>query len=166
MDPMVGQIILFGGNFAPRGWAFCNGQTYDVSAHEALFAILGTTYGGDGMSTFCLPDLRGRVPIHAGQGSGLSPRKLGQTIGAEAVALNVTHLPEDRRWTETGITPPDAAHGTQNTPRIGGRTTGKTDGIAHENIQPSLCLNYIIAVEGHFPLRSQTNRRGLCHFVQ
>lgn len=92
-EPFLGQIIMFGGNFAPRGWALCDGQLLAISSNSALFSILGTTYGGDGRTTFGLPDLRGRVPIHAGTGPGLSPRSLGSRAGAQTVQLSVADLP-------------------------------------------------------------------------
>ncbi|WP_340819596.1 tail fiber protein [Methanolobus sp. WCC4] len=92
-DPLLGEITLFAGNFAPRGWAFCNGQLLPINQNQALFSILGTTYGGDGRTTFALPDLRGRAPVHAGNGPGLSPVVLGQKGGAETVALNVNQMP-------------------------------------------------------------------------
>ncbi len=93
MEPFIGEIIMFGGNFAPRSWAFCNGQLLAISQNTALFSILGTTYGGDGRTTFALPDLRGRSAIHAGRGPGLSTMKLGQRGGAESVTLNLLNLP-------------------------------------------------------------------------
>ncbi len=86
MEPFIGQIIMFGGNFAPRGWAFCDGQLLPISMYSAMFSILGTTYGGDGETTFALPDLRGRAPIHAGTGPGLTPRPLGSKGGIERVS--------------------------------------------------------------------------------
>jgi microcystin-dependent protein len=87
MDPFIGQIQAFPYNFAPRGWAFCDGQLLAISSNTALFSLLGTTYGGDGRSTFGLPDLRGRVPIHSGKGPGLTSRQLGQRAGAETTTL-------------------------------------------------------------------------------
>lgn len=87
MEPFIGQIIMFGGNFAPRNWAFCDGQLISIQENQALFSILGTTYGGDGRTTFGLPDLRGRVSMHQGTGPGLSPRKLGEKGGGENVQL-------------------------------------------------------------------------------
>lgn len=92
-DPFLGEIIMFGGNFAPRGWAFCDGQLLPISSNSALFSILGTTYGGDGRTTFALPDLRGRAAIHEGSGPGLSSVSLGQRIGSLDATLNVNHLP-------------------------------------------------------------------------
>ena len=93
MDPFIGEIIMFGGNFAPRGWALCNGQLLSISQNSALFSILGTTYGGDGRTTFGLPDLRGRVSMHPGTGPGLSPRSLGQKGGAETETLTTSNMP-------------------------------------------------------------------------
>ncbi|KAB8153508.1 phage tail protein [Kordia sp. TARA_039_SRF] len=93
MDPFIGEIVMFGGNFAPRGWAFCQGQLLAISSHSALFSILGTTYGGDGRTTFALPDLRGRTAIQPGTGPGLSTIKLGQRGGAEYHTLNVLEMP-------------------------------------------------------------------------
>lgn len=93
MDPFLGQIIMFGGNFAPRGWALCQGQLLAISQNSALFSILGTTYGGDGRTTFALPDLRGRMPISEGTGPGLSTRKLGQRGGEERTTLNLLQIP-------------------------------------------------------------------------
>ena len=93
MDPFLGEIIMFGGNFAPRGWAFCDVQLLPISSNSALFSILGTTYGIDGRTTFGLPDLRGRAAIHEGAGPGLSPVILGQKIGSQNAVLNNSHLP-------------------------------------------------------------------------
>ena len=93
MEPFLGQIVMFGGNFAPRGWAFCDGQLLPIAQNQALFSILGTTYGGDGRTTFGLPDLRGRYAMHAGNGPGLSDRRLGAKGGVENVTLNKTQVP-------------------------------------------------------------------------
>lgn len=93
MEPFIGQIMMFGGNFAPRGWAFCHGQLLPISQNTALFSILGTTYGGDGRTTFALPDLRGRAALSAGNGPGLSDVRLGQKGGAETVTLTVAEMP-------------------------------------------------------------------------
>ena len=93
MEDYIGIIKLFAGNFAPRAWAFCDGQLLSINQNTALFSILGTTYGGDGRTTFGLPDLRGRVPMHAGSGPGLSPRRLGEKGGAENTTLTASNLP-------------------------------------------------------------------------
>lgn len=93
MNPFLAQIVLFAGNFAPRGWAFCDGQLLAISQNSALFSLLGTTYGGDGRTSFALPDLRGRAAVHPGRGPGLSPITLGQRGGQENIQLNITQLP-------------------------------------------------------------------------
>ena len=93
MEPFIGQIIMFGGNFAPRGWALCDGQLLAISSNQALFSILGTTYGGDGRTSFGLPEMRGRVAVHEGTGPGLGPYQLGQRGGFEQVTLNQTQMP-------------------------------------------------------------------------
>ena len=92
-EPFIGEIMLFAGNFAPRNWALCNGQILSIAQNTALFSILGTTYGGNGQTTFALPDLRGRVPIHAGQGPGLTNRTLGENGGEEAHVLTSAEMP-------------------------------------------------------------------------
>lgn len=92
-EPYIGEISWFAGNFAPRGWALCDGQLLPIQQHQALFSILGTTYGGDGRTTFALPDMRGRSPIHAGTGPGLSTRHLGERGGLETTTLTVVNLP-------------------------------------------------------------------------
>lgn len=93
MEQYLGQIVMFGGNFAPRNWAFCDGQILPINSNQALFSILGTTYGGDGRTTFALPDLRGRVPIHAGQGPGLRNRDLGAKGGSEQTIMTLNEMP-------------------------------------------------------------------------
>ena len=92
-QPYIGEIRMFGGNFAPLGWAFCDGQLLAIAQNDALFSLIGTTYGGDGQSTFALPDLRGRIPIHQGQGPLLTPRQIGETGGSETVTLTPAQLP-------------------------------------------------------------------------
>jgi microcystin-dependent protein len=93
MEPFLGQVMLFGGNFAPLGWALCDGQLLPISENEALFSLLGTTYGGDGMTTFALPDLRGRIALHAGTGAGLPPIPLGDKAGEPVVPLSLQQMP-------------------------------------------------------------------------
>ncbi|WP_342077205.1 tail fiber protein [Yoonia sp. SS1-5] len=173
MEPLVGQITMFGGNFAPRGWAFCDGQLLAIAENEALFAILGTTYGGDGRKTFALPDLRGRAPVHAGHGAGLTPRKIGQKFGEEGVALTSAQLPEHSHEMFVSEAAPDpsgdtgdafgraniyvnaADPATAPSVALNSKTIGQTGGSApHDNVQPSLCINYIIALQGTFPSRN------------
>ncbi|TCL10321.1 microcystin-dependent protein [Roseivirga ehrenbergii] len=109
MDPFLGEIVMFAGNFAPRGWAFCDGQLMAISQNTALFSILGTTYGGDGRTTFALPDLRGRAAIHPGTGPGLSNYRLGQRGGVETVTLNQLQIPS-----HSHIAIPSTSGGTAN----------------------------------------------------
>ncbi len=103
MEPLLGQIILFSGNFAPRGWAFCDGQLLPIAQNSALFSILGTVYGGDGRTTFGLPDLRGRAPIGPRNGPGLSDYRLGQKGGVETVTLNQTQIPSHSHTAGTTV---------------------------------------------------------------
>ena len=172
MEPFIGQIVLFGGNFAPRGWATCDGQLLAIASHSALFSILGTTYGGDGRTTFGLPDLRGRSAIHAGHGPGLSQRNLGQRVGEESVTLTTGQMPAHQHNVAC-----QAGQGTLGTPAgnfMAGDRSGADDvysaasdatmnaqviassggNAAHDNMQPSLAVNYIIALDGVFPSRS------------
>ena len=169
MDPLIGTLILFAGNFAPRGWALCDGQLLPISSHSALFSILGTQFGGDGRTTFALPDLRGRVPMHPGNGPGLSPRRIGDKLGEETVTLTTnqiprhshglmasnavsdTNRPADKMMGRAEMYTADKTNLTELDAASGGYTGG---GMAHDNIQPSLCINYIIALEGIFPSRS------------
>lgn len=135
-DPTLGQITMFAGNFAPRGWALCDGQILPISSNEALFSIIGTIYGGDGRTTFALPDLRGRVPVHAGRGTGLTERRLGATGGAELTTRSST----------TSVAGPG---------RSGNVNTGVVVGTgAENNMPPFQAINYIIALQGVFPSRS------------
>ncbi|MCB9537585.1 MAG: phage tail protein [Myxococcales bacterium] len=106
MEGTIGEIRLFAGNFAPRAWAFCNGQLLPIAQNQALFSILGTTYGGDGQTTFALPDLRGRAPIHAGQGPGLTDRRLGVRGGSESLTLTPQQLPSHTHAASATVTPP------------------------------------------------------------
>ncbi|WP_298420521.1 tail fiber protein [uncultured Kordia sp.] len=129
MDPFIGEIVMFGGNFAPRGWALCNGQLLAISQNSALFSILGTTYGGDGRTTFALPDLRGRSAIHPGTGPGLSTIKLGQRGGAEYHTLNVLEMPNHSHSgaTLSGVVQCNDEDGISNEPagkNIGNSTSG------------------------------------------
>ncbi len=173
MEPFIGQIIMFGGNFAPRGWALCDGSLLQVSQNAALFSILGTTYGGDGRTTFGLPDLRGRVPMHAGNGPGLSSRRLGEKGGTEAVTLATSQIPahthsanavqpagnsndaQNNFWADdAGVSSGTYHSGPENTAMNPG-AIGNTGGSgSHTNVQPFLCVNFIIALVGTFPSRS------------
>ncbi|MCZ4318147.1 tail fiber protein [Aequorivita viscosa] len=170
MEPFIGQIVMFGGNFAPRSWAFCDGQLLAIAQNTALFSILGTTYGGDGRTTFALPDLRGRVAMHPGNGPGLSQRRLGESGGAETHVLNITQMPSHNHPVvlnakeEGDIDDPANAYvagdgtnafGATQDVAMAAPTMGNTGGgQAHNNIQPYTCVNYIIALQGIFPSRN------------
>jgi microcystin-dependent protein len=172
-SPFLGQINIFGFNFAPQGWAFCNGQVLPISQNTALFAILGTTYGGNGTSTFALPNLQGAVPLGFGQGTGLSNYSLGQSGGAASVSLNVGQLPSHSHAAEcqTGSgdeSPSNAVWGTggrgkppayaaTSTPTavMNATALSATGGNgAHNNLSPYLALSFCIALQGIFPSRN------------
>ena len=163
---------MFAGNFAPRGWAFCDGQLLAVSQNDALFSLLGTIYGGDGRTTFGLPDLRGRIPIHAGSGPGLSARRLGAKAGAEKETINVTQLPAHTHAMQasndiaTAITSsnhvlanttggdPIYWNSTSNNTLAGAAIANTGGSQPHSNLMPTLCVNFIIALFGIYPSRS------------
>jgi microcystin-dependent protein len=179
-QPFVGQIALFPYTFAPRGWAFCAGQLLPISQNTALFSLLGTFYGGDGKSTFALPDLQGRVPIGAGQGPGLSSYTLGEEAGVENVSLLSSELPGHNHtlFATTDVGATATASGNQlATPQVGSPHTGFTKGnvysstapntslagtalsltgagLPHNNLQPYLVLQYCVALQGIFPARN------------
>jgi microcystin-dependent protein len=166
-DSYLGEIRVFGGSFAPAGWAMCDGSLVSVSANAALFQLLGTTYGGDGTSSFALPDLRGRAPVHMGQGSGLSPRALGERGGAEAVVLQTAHLPAHSHAALADDTVGNQSEPYQGTwaPSALGQFSASSpsasmhpaaitpsgDGFPHENMPPFLVLNFIISLAGAYP---------------
>lgn len=155
-DPFVGEIRMFAGSFAPNGWAFCGGQLMAISQNTALFSLLGTYYGGDGKSTFALPDLRDRVPIHQGQGPGLTQRNLGEQGGSPTVTLSGAELPTHAHPVSTAAATTNQAAG--GVPAAGGHYVGVgTPGNAplpHDNRSPYLGLSFIIALQGVFPPRS------------
>lgn len=178
MDPFIAQIMMFAGNFAPRGWAFCNGQILSIAQNTALFSLIGTTYGGNGQTTFGLPDLRSRFAMHAGQGPGLTFRSLGQTGGTETNTLSLTQMPTHNHGATLHA---ETAAGTTASPtnRMLAIPTGGnliyTDSVPASNIAmhpdsivvgstgagqpvnnmpPFQTVNYIIALVGIFPSRS------------
>lgn len=167
-EPFTGEIRMFAGNFAPRGFALCDGQLLAVSQNDALFSLFGTIYGGDGRTTFGLPDLRGRLPIHLGTGPGLSPRQIGSRGGSETQGLTASELPshshpqqattEDANTTNpSGALPAKAASSTYTSP-AGGQVNMQLSGAAgggqsHVNVQPFLCVNFIVALYGIYPSR-------------
>ncbi len=160
-DPLLGSIKMFAGNFAPRGYAFCDGRLLPIAQNTALFSLLGTTYGGDGRTTFALPDLRGRAPVHAGRGPGLSDQKLGGKGGNENTTLDSSAI---RVETVTVVAVEEDADADKeatkkkNREDLGLKTTEVTrdtlTGRAFSNKPPSLGINFIIATQGIFPSRN------------
>lgn len=165
--PLLGEIKLFSGNFEPPGWLFCDGRLLPISEHTALFEVVGNSYGGNGLTTFGIPDLRGRVPMGHGAGAGLTNRNLGEQPGAETVILDVTQLPSHDhtlRATNSSASqtqPAGNVLATGATPQYLNASTSVvmgTDAIGssgsnapHANIQPSSVLSFIIAVAGRSP---------------
>ena len=166
-NPYVGEIRLFAGNFAPQGWMFCDGTVLAIAENTTLFNLIGTTYGGDGQTTFALPDLRSRVPIHMGQGAGLSNHALGQNGGTETVTLTVAQIPAHAH-----VPNANSNHGTTTTPTGNvwagsadfsqyaagstGNMAGGAIGLAgssqpHDNMLPYLSINFIISLFGIYP---------------
>ena len=166
MDPFIGTVMMFGGNFAPRGWALCEGQLLAISSHSALFSILGTIYGGDGRTTFALPDLRGRAPIQAGSGPGLSSRNLGAKGGTETNTMTVLTMPSHNHGVSVPVSTGEAeeatgflANSTIYAEDAGGSYPGVTVGLTggqqpYNNMQPYIACYYIIALEGIYPSRN------------
>jgi microcystin-dependent protein len=173
-DQFLSEIRIFAGNFAPTGWALCNGQLLPISQNTALFALLGTQFGGDGRSTFGLPNLQGSMPNHQGQGAGLSPYVMGQTGGAQTVTLLQSQLPAHSHtaqaataggvnspagaaWGESkiGKTPLNAyaASGANNVTMNPAALSSAGASQPHNNMPPYLCLTFIIALQGIFPPR-------------
>ncbi|GGB48599.1 phage tail protein [Deinococcus soli (ex Cha et al. 2016)] len=169
-EAYVGEIRIFAGNFAPYGWAFCNGQILPISQNTALFSLLGTTYGGNGTTTFALPNLQGRAPIHWGTGPGLTPRSLGESSGTAAVTLLSTQMPVHTHTLNAAIDPAESdnpanlalARGSNVTPYVptpNATLSPSTLSIQggsqpHNNMQPYLTMNFIIALQGIYPPRS------------
>lgn len=166
MDPFIGEIRIFAGNFPPRGWAFCDGRRLAIAQYDALFALLGTTYGGDGRTNFALPDLRGRAPMHMGQGPGLTLHPLGEQGGSETVNVAVANLPPHSHTLSglptpaTDLSPAGALPALHARPAFGAGaevTSAATDaaggGVALSNLSPTLSVSYIIAIFGIFPAR-------------
>ena len=176
-QPYIGQILMFAGNFAPAGWILCQGQLLPISENDALFNLIGTTYGGDGQETFGVPDLRGRAPIHQGQGSGLSSYSIGQNGGVESVTLTTQQIPTHNHNvmvvnSDATLNNPKGAllanEGGQNKDKVSlyapwdntpaNMTTLLPGSISitggnqpHENRQPLLVINYIMALFGVYP---------------
>jgi microcystin-dependent protein len=169
-EPFIAEIRIFAGNFAPRGWAFCNGQLLPVSQNTALFSLIGTTYGGDGRSTTALPNLEGRAPMHPGRGPGLTDRRLGQRGGVETVTLSEAQMPNhnhtmygsgedgNRRDPAGRFFGAGSAIATTNKDNPGPMASQVLPNAggsqAHNNMQPYMAINFIIALVGLYPSRS------------
>ena len=172
-DPYLGEVRMFGGNFAPRDWAPCDGRLLSISEYDALFNLLGTTYGGDGQTTFGVPDLRGRLPIHAGTPHGGSTYTLGESAGSESVTLTTAQLAAHSHPLLASASPADGAdptgnvlagsdsqsfYGPANPDKAAAMNTGFVTSAGgsqpHYNMQPFLCVTFIIALEGIFPSQS------------
>jgi len=177
-EPFLAEIIMFAGNFAPRGWAFCQGQILSIAQNTALFSLLGTTYGGNGQTTFALPDLRGRVPVGTGQGPGLPSIDLGEVSGEPTHTLIITEIPAHTHTfaVQANNAAANTANPTNHTLAVGQTAANENvsmytnaapntnlpagnTGIAggsqpHNNMQPFLGMNYIIAIQGIFPSRN------------
>jgi len=173
-EPFLAEVRIVGFNFAPRGWALCDGQILPISQNQSLYSLLGTTYGGDGRTSFALPDLRGRTPIHVGASNG-NNHSLGSKGGEETVALSVNEMPQHLHAMQavsdsadsgdpTGGYPatPSAAMGALysgtadvlGTPLNPGAVANAGGGVGHNNMQPTLALNFCIALQGLFPSRN------------
>ncbi|WLR52039.1 tail fiber protein [Bacillus tianshenii] len=172
MDQFIGEIRPFAGNFAPRDWAFCNGQLMSISQNTALFSIIGTAYGGDGITNFALPDLRGRAPMHSGTGSGLTPRVIGEEGGTTTVTLIESEMPNHNHLPNCKSVASDATpinniwasvpsgKGSKPIYTASANTTMNPQALqpsggnqSHNNMQPYLGLNFIIALDGDYPIR-------------
>ncbi len=171
-EPFLAEVRIVGFNFAPRGWAFCDGQILPINQNQSLYSLLGTTYGGDGRTSFALPDLRGRTPIHVGSSNG-SIHLLGQKGGEETHTLNAAEMPQHNHEAQASSQPGDSPIPTNNVlgsslneiyrsftqpsdqvAMRSGTISNAGGGQAHENMQPYLALNFCIALQGLFPSRN------------
>ena len=170
-EPFIAEIKIFAGNFAPRGYAFCEGQLLQIAQNTALFSLVGTTYGGDGRTTFGLPNLKGRAPMHPGTGPGLPARRLGEKGGSEQVTLTQNQIPSHTHPVNAVNSPGNLSNPAGNVlaRSVGGNAYGPASnlvpladaalpptggGQSHNNMQPFLTLNFIIALVGIFPTRN------------
>ncbi len=173
-EPFIAEVRIFAGNFAPRGWAFCNGQLLPISQNTALFSLIGTTYGGDGRTTTALPNMKGRAPMHPGRGPGLTARRLGQRSGVETVTLTEAQMAQHthtmhgdgssggplggganasypvNNYLGASVKYQNGISSTQNMAAL--TDTGGSQ--AHNNLQPFLVMNFIIALVGLYPSRA------------
>ena len=168
-NPYVGEIRMFGGNFAPAGWAFCDGSILSIAENDTLFNLIGTTYGGDGQNTFALPDLRGRAPIHMGTGPGLTPRTIGEASGSESVTLITSQIlvhthtpvastangnantPSNSYWAASSTTPQFVPGDQVNTTMNPGALAATGGSQPHDNMLPFTTISFIISLYGIYP---------------
>ena len=172
-EPFLAEVRMVGFNFAPRGWAFCDGQILPINQNQSLYSLLGTTYGGDGRTSFALPDLRGRTPIHVGRSDGGGDHRLGQKSGEETHTLSANEIPQHNHLlsgnnTAANSDEPAATHtlaqaagnlygeytAASRIEMAQGAVTNVGGGQAHENMQPYLAVNFCIALQGLFPSRN------------
>lgn len=168
-SPFLGEVRMFGLTFSPRGWAYCNGQQLAINQNQALFSLLGTTFGGNGTTTFALPDLQGRTPVHVGSGPGLPSYAWGQKGGAETHTLTAAELPSHSHGATGTSSSPNVsspsgatwatgvanAYGTSPNGSMSAASVGNAGGgQAHPNMPPYLVLNFVIALQGIFPSRN------------
>lgn len=170
-DQFLAEIRMFAGNFAPTGWAFCNGQLMPIAQNTALFSLLGTIYGGDGKSNFALPNLQGCAPMHPGQGAGLSPRYVGEQAGVQNVTLIETEIPAHTHTLQAVAGPSNQVNPANNSLAFGryalyNQLTSPSvqmaptalspagQSLPHNNMQPYLAVNFIIALQGVYPPRN------------
>lgn len=170
-EPFLAEIRMVGFNFAPRGWAFCDGQILPINQNQSLYSLLGTTYGGDGRTSFALPDLPGRVPIHPGRSNGGEDHREGQKSGEETHTLSAAEMPQHQHAlrasssdADSGApgghvlarsTTPEAYRGVSNLNNMSSQSvTNVGGGQAHENMQPYIAVNFCIALQGLFPSRN------------
>ena len=152
-EPFLAEVRMVGFNFAPRGWAFCDGQILPINQNQSLYSLLGTTYGGDGRTSFALPDLRGRTPIHVGDNGSGTHFSEGQKSGEETHTLSVNEMPQHRHVLQATNQEPDAPFSAPAT--FGSGSVANTGGSqAHNNMQPYLAVNFCIALQGLFPSRN------------
>ncbi len=170
-EPFLAEVRIVGFNFAPRGWAFCDGQILPINQNQSLYSLLGTTYGGDGRTSFALPDLRGRVPIHVGRSNGGGDHTLGQKSGEETHTLTISEIPIHRHVVKASSSNANsrvasgqvlarglnqyAAYDSANSTNMHPETIPNVgSGSAHENMMPYIALNFCIALRGLFPSRN------------